>query len=171
MNFSTENQNYWYEDGIAFSFPGNMGMDLIGESEETLERKIQQRFKRKEDQEFCKAYLKKWRGFFPKSSDLRLLLPFDPEKVKREVLRNGLNQLTLSVTERCNLRCKYCTYSENYSYSRGYSTDDMSFKTAQQAIDQYFALVELGKRYNPYRKLSVGFYGGEPLLNRHSAGL
>lgn len=165
MNFSTENQDYWYEDRIALSFPGNMGMDLIDESEEVLEKELQQRFKQKEDREFCKTYLKKWRDFFPDSSDLRLVLPFDPEKVKRELLRNGLNQLTLSVTEKCNLRCKYCTYSDNYSYSRGYSTADMSFETARQAIDQFFALVELGNRYNPYRKISVGFYGGEPLLN------
>ena len=142
MNFSTENQDYWYEDRIALSFPGNMGMDLIDESEEVLEKELQQRFKQKEDREFCKTYLKKWRDFFPDSSDLRLVLPFDPEKVKRELLRNGLNQLTLSVTEKCNLRCKYCTYSDNYSYSRGYSTADMSFETARQAIDQFFALVE-----------------------------
>ncbi|KAF5050840.1 Radical SAM superfamily protein [anaerobic digester metagenome] len=165
MKFSTENQDYWYEDRIALSFPGHMGMDLIDESEKTLEKKLQQRFERGEDQEFCKTYLKKWRSVFPASSDLQLMIPFDPEKVKREVLRNGLNQLTLSVTERCNLRCKYCTYSDNYSYSRGYSTDDMPYETARQAIAQYFTLVELGKRYNPYRTLSIGFYGGEPLLN------
>lgn len=41
----------------------------------------------------------------------------------------------------------------------------MNLTTAKKAIDQYIALLEEGKRFNPLRKPTLGFYGGEPLLN------
>ncbi len=41
----------------------------------------------------------------------------------------------------------------------------MDFFTARKAIDYYFSLLKEGNRYNPLRKPSIGFYGGEPLLN------
>jgi len=89
----------------------------------------------------------------------------EPEDVREYDLKNGLLQLTLCLTEDCNFRCKYCIYSENYEYTRGYSHRYLSFETAKKAIDLYFSLLEEGKRYNPWREITIGFYGGEPLLN------
>jgi len=85
--------------------------------------------------------------------------------LKRAILKDGLNQLTLEATEDCNFRCVYCVFSDNYIYSRKHSNKYMDIDTAIDAIDCYFSLIKEGKRYNPLRKPAVSFYGGEPLLN------
>lgn len=66
------------------------------------------------------------------------------------------NMVTLEVTERCNLRCKYCVYNDHGAF-RTYGSRDMSFDVAKKAIDHI----------NPQRgeKVNIAFYGGEPLLN------
>lgn len=89
----------------------------------------------------------------------------NPDVVKELILRSGLQQLILEITQKCNLRCKYCVYSESYPGVRGYNPKDMSEDTALKAIDFYFSLLKEGRAYNPYREPSIAFYGGEPLLN------
>lgn len=73
------------------------------------------------------------------------------------LLENNIEQITLQVTQRCNLRCSYCVYSGKFD-NRIHSTVDMSFDQAKAAID--FGL----KRSNNSPIFSIGFYGGEPLL-------
>ncbi|KYK31454.1 MAG: hypothetical protein AYK19_03665 [Theionarchaea archaeon DG-70-1] len=89
----------------------------------------------------------------------------NPNVVKELILRSGLQELVLEITQKCNLRCRYCVYSESYPGARGYNLTDMSEDTALKAIDLYFSLLKEGRAYNPYREPSIGFYGGEPLLN------
>ncbi|MDD3601634.1 MAG: radical SAM protein [Defluviitoga tunisiensis] len=69
------------------------------------------------------------------------------------------------VTEDCNMRCKYCTFSGNYENMREHRQIYMDGKLAKEAIDKYFKNLEKMKRINPYLKPTIGFYGGEPLLN------
>jgi uncharacterized protein len=92
-------------------------------------------------------------------------LEITPETMKKSLLREGLTQLTLSVTENCNLRCRYCYYSDYYPQSRNPSQKKMDFSTAKAAMDQFASLLMEGARFNPQRETSIGFYGGEPLLN------
>lgn len=78
-------------------------------------------------------------------------------KALKGKIENNLEQITLELTERCNLRCKYCIYSdENESY-RGFDVHDMTWETAKAAID--YGLQHSGKN------LAITFYGGEPLLH------
>lgn len=93
------------------------------------------------------------------------LLPSEVKKIehpKCKVLQNCLSdcieQLTLQVTQNCNLRCEYCVYSGNYD-NRTHSNRNMDFSTAKKAMD----LLIRNSAQN--RKLVLGFYGGEPLLN------
>ncbi|OMF88526.1 radical SAM protein [Paenibacillus sp. FSL R7-0337] len=72
-------------------------------------------------------------------------------------LEYNMNQLTLEVTERCNLRCKYCIYQESHNDFHGYNERDMTFETAKKAIDYTYPRVE--------EEFFLAFYGGEPLLN------
>lgn len=69
--------------------------------------------------------------------------------------------LTLHLTGRCNLRCRYC-------YAAPHAGGDMSLETAQAAID--FALGQLKRQgsgpQTPAPSLGVIFFGGEPLLCR-----
>ncbi len=74
-----------------------------------------------------------------------------------DILKNCMKTLTLQVTQNCNLRCKYCVYSGSYE-NRVHSNKRMSFETAQKAIDFLYNHSGLSTA------VSVGFYGGEPLL-------
>lgn len=69
-----------------------------------------------------------------------------------------LGQLILQVTQQCNLRCSYCTYSGIYEGNRTHSANRMSFETAKKAIDFFFC------HSIDNASLPIGFYGGEPLL-------
>jgi uncharacterized protein len=60
-------------------------------------------------------------------------------------------KLTLSLTHRCNLACRYC-------YAGRSSRPDMSLDTARRSIDTALSMVPEGKR------LELGLFGGEPLL-------
>lgn len=85
--------------------------------------------------------------------------------LKKTILRNGITQLILDVTEDCNFRCGYCIFSGNYTYYRSHSKRYMNISIAKKAIDYYFSLIIEGKKYNPLRQPTISFYGGEPLLN------
>lgn len=68
-----------------------------------------------------------------------------------------ISDLILQVTQQCNLRCKYCSYSGLYN-NRTHSSERMDFALAKKAIDFYI------KRSREAEKLCLSFYGGEPLL-------
>lgn len=78
---------------------------------------------------------------------------------------NGFKQLLIETTSQCNLRCKYCVYSDHYQYTKTYANNYMDFKTAKMAVDYYFKNIEKIIYRNPTRTPVIGFYGGEPLLN------
>jgi uncharacterized protein len=75
-------------------------------------------------------------------------------------LSQGIQTICLEVTEACNLRCKYCTYSGGYSRRRTHGTRHMDWPTAKAAID----LLNARHRGTEEGSSNVGFYGGEPLL-------
>lgn len=72
-------------------------------------------------------------------------------------INNKINFITLQITQNCNLRCSYCVYSGKYK-NRAHSQKTMSKETAQKAIDYYIS------HSRDTKNLSIGFYGGEPLL-------
>lgn len=74
------------------------------------------------------------------------------------IYENKINYVILQVTQNCNLRCKYCIYSGNYQ-TRTHTLKEMSWDVARQSLDYLIAHSQNEKI------LTVGFYGGEPLLN------
>ncbi len=115
-------------------------------------------------------YLRLWRvktGAF-RSSNLLPSLSFQelsdvPIEKKGPVWKSDL---VLISSEKCNLRCAYCSYASFYSGYRTHSNKLMSYNVAQKAIDWFY-------RYNddavfhgyPDRNLNIVFYGGESLIN------
>ena len=94
-----------------------------------------------------------------------------PGRVDGETIRDyhlnegyGFRHLILEVTEQCNLRCKYCVYSEHYPFNRGYRSVKMERPTAFAALDLFFENHRKVRRRNPTSRPFVGFYGGEPLM-------
>ena len=80
-----------------------------------------------------------------------------PPKAKKELKKEPLPDINLSLflTQSCNLRCVYC-YGDGGGYGGG---GNMAEQTALQAID--WLLEQAGK----IKKLHIGFFGGEPFLN------
>lgn len=87
------------------------------------------------------------------------------QDIEKYIMRFGLREMILEVTNSCNFRCKYCIFSKYYPNHSKLQNKNMPFETAQKAIDIYISLLEKGKLYNPERSPVIGFYGGEPLLN------
>jgi uncharacterized protein len=80
-----------------------------------------------------------------------------------EQLEQNVSAMSFSVTERCNLRCTYCNYTENIGSRRTHSEKDMSLEIAKKGL-AYLCKCIAGDQD---RKPIVGFYGGEPLLVFH----
>lgn len=79
-------------------------------------------------------------------------------------MKNGITHLCLILTEACDFRCKYCIYSDYYFYTKSYSSKKMSFEIAKKAIDFYIKTNMESIQFNPNKRFTIGFYGGEPTL-------
>lgn len=86
-------------------------------------------------------------------------------KIEDYFLDNGFNQLTFKMTDDCNLRCKYCIYSDHYKYMTGYKKTKLTWEVAKKAVDIYMNNFKNIASINAYRNPTICFYGGEPLLN------
>lgn len=75
------------------------------------------------------------------------------------------SRLVLIVTEDCNMRCKYCVFSDHYEGIKSYSEKAMSFDVACRAIEIFMKLHAERLKYGLRHKPTITFYGGEPLLN------
>ncbi len=89
----------------------------------------------------------------------------DGSRVKEYLYRYGFTELILEVTTRCNCRCVYCVFSGEYADKRVHGKQQMDEQLAFEAVSSYLAMVKAARFYNPYRKPTIAFYGGEPLLN------
>ncbi len=85
------------------------------------------------------------------------LLPGKEELI--ESISTSCEELGLEVTEGCNLRCEYCVYQDENKENRNYGSRRMTRETAFAAIDF------LAKNSLKSKRVALGFYGGEPLLN------
>ena len=86
------------------------------------------------------------------------------EETRRKLLQNvTLEIMYLIVTDRCNLRCKYC-FEETPLRVGPFRPTDMSIKIAKASLD-FFA--KMAARYgNQEKEKVVHLYGGEPLMNQ-----
>ncbi len=75
------------------------------------------------------------------------------------VCDRNLQHLVLTVTERCNLRCRYCVHGAGLGWIRGHGAAGMSPDVALQAV-RYFL-----DRADPAADPVISFYGGEALLD------
>jgi uncharacterized protein len=84
-------------------------------------------------------------------------------KDKKEILylfeNAGIKQIIIDLTNRCNMRCKYCIFSGKYKYVRTHRNNEMPEEIAKKAVDHFTK--NCSKTEPPF----VTFYGGEPFLN------
>lgn len=95
------------------------------------------------------------RGYLKDRADFEMVHPMD--STLEYSLERCIGTIALQVTQGCNLRCKYCAYSGSYD-NRVHSSKRMSKEIAFKAIDFLF------EHSIDRDRVSLGFYGGEPLL-------
>jgi uncharacterized protein len=96
-------------------------------------------------------------GLFSGHRPSRLDDPYEYAEIEN-MINGECRQLILELTEKCNLRCRYCIYSGEHSYQRSHGMRSMDFETAKKAFN-YF-----DKCSNKIEAPALTFYGGEPLL-------
>jgi len=114
---------------------------------------------------FSKKYLFLKKHNYLKGIDQKSFINsiFTKENIIDSVSKHG--DITFEVTENCNLKCDYCCYREMYTGYDFRSGENITFKYAKKVIDKVVDIIVENNYKRKYRKLSIGFYGGEPLLN------
>lgn len=77
------------------------------------------------------------------------------------ICENALHErgsTVLEITQRCNLRCRYCTFGGGFEDHRVHSSLTMNRDLAERSI---LSAIKHGEWL---KEISIGFYGGEPLL-------
>lgn len=87
------------------------------------------------------------------------------DRIKTAVMSEGFSQLILVVTDKCNLKCKYCIFEDHYPFAKSTPQNKMDFGTAKSAIDYYFDSINQKISNKINQKCIISFYGGEPLIN------
>jgi len=95
--------------------------------------------------------------FFPKGA-IKMKLPYEREEFF-SFYDGDLEDLILNVTEDCNMRCTYCSFSGSYFYERRHQNKFMDSEMAIKVADFFRA------HSRRRRRVYYTFYGGEPLLN------
>ncbi|GHV59216.1 radical SAM peptide maturase [Bacteroidia bacterium] len=108
-------------------------------------------------------YLKKYtylrdHGFFAKPK-LANFGTVDESMVKESIVQS--QQIVFETVDYCNLKCTYCGFGELYKGFDARNRKKMDARYAKKILKYIFEL----KPQNKKSRLSIGFYGGEPLLN------
>lgn len=86
-----------------------------------------------------------------------------PEDVKHNLANPPI--ITFEVTDRCNLKCKYCGYGEFYSNYDQRQNRNLDIKLAKKLLLYLQELWNSPLNISHDRNIYIGFYGGEPLMN------
>ncbi len=74
-------------------------------------------------------------------------------------LQRSISDLCIQVTQDCNFSCRYCLYANDTKVERNHEKINMKWEVAKKSIDFLYV-----HSYDS-KKISISFYGGEPLLN------
>lgn len=157
--FKTENKKYVYDVNTNKVFEVDRVLhDIINEYGTMPLTDLFKKYGSKHTKkEIERAYIEigeaQKEGFFSAFRPHKIAYGIELKEALREL---KCEQLTLNLTENCNMRCSYCIYSGKYKKQRIHSKRYMSEKTALKAVDYFLN--------NCANEIYVGFYGGEPLL-------
>ena len=77
----------------------------------------------------------------------------------KHIYERGLRSIQLQITQDCNFKCRYCSYSFDNNVDRIHKHINMSWKIAKKSIDFLF------DHSKDAENILISFYGGEPFLN------
>jgi uncharacterized protein len=105
-------------------------------------------------------YLKN-HGFFATHKLVDFRKKIDESLIKDSIIQT--HQIVFEVTDLCNLNCSYCIQGNLYE---GFGERNIGGLNIHSAISLLEYIIDL-KYKNKENKLTISFYGGEPLLNIH----
>ncbi len=171
---SWKGNHYLYDDCTGAIIPSSPLLELAlqAHAQEPLEKVIQELSLEHDPAEvqltcdLIKLLEESWGAFYRSAQWQGQAFPlFDfPQVEMQQHILSNVMQLVLIVSENCNLRCRYCFFSDQYPLTRPRTLKTMSFETACRAVDHFFSLASFLIRRTPGKKLAITFYGGEPLL-------
>lgn len=91
------------------------------------------------------------------------ILLINENSIKHNLI--NLRQLVFEVTDCCNLKCKYCAYSELYEDRDEREGLMMPLKYAIEVLDYLHRIWREYPVKGTKKAVHISFYGGEPLLN------
>lgn len=90
------------------------------------------------------------------------------ENMSKETVNEAIantDTLVLEMTQKCNLRCLYCTYGELYNRDPFRKNADIDIKMViKLIIFLYENFWNTDKNYSIRKRINISFYGGEPLI-------
>lgn len=118
----------------------------------------------REAYQYLEYWINKYHAFYrdDESFDFNEI---ENEDILCELMKRVNNTLLISLTDQCNLRCKYCIYSDEYKYTKKKSNNYLDMNTAEKIVKFYIEFIKESIEHNPTKIYNVSFYGGEPLLN------
>jgi uncharacterized protein len=123
------------------------------------------RFTRKQIRyQYRKFLLLEQNGYFSGTHSKERFNPQLTEDTVRKTLAN-LTHVVFEVTDGCNLRCEYCGYGKFYQDYDSRQNKRLDVAAAKRLIDYLVPLWGSNLNQSHRRRISIGFYGGEPLLN------
>lgn len=77
----------------------------------------------------------------------------------KDFLKRNIDNVILQVTQECNFKCRYCSFATDNDIERNHEKIQMNWEIAKESIDFLY------KHSSNVEKVTISFYGGEPLLN------
>ncbi|MCL2289314.1 MAG: radical SAM peptide maturase [Bacteroidetes bacterium] len=89
----------------------------------------------------------------------------DEKEIERSMY--NIEQVVFEVTEKCNLNCVYCTFGAMYSGNEERIKEKRNLRKedAIKLLEYLYTTWKEREQTGVPRKIMIGFYGGEPLMN------
>ena len=79
-------------------------------------------------------------------------------------LLSSAQAICFEITEKCNLKCKYCVFGELYSISSKRKNKSVNLDYCYKLIDFLNTHYSSNENIKNNKPISISFYGGEPLI-------
>ena len=169
---SNTNNQYIYDDASGNIFQwNNLYEEIINMYCEhnltTITENLLGKYNIDEIQEaykFLNYWINKYHAFYRDDKNYNFD-EIETEDKLYDLMKKVNTTLLISLTDQCNLRCRYCIYSEEYEYTKEKSNKYLDMSTANKIVKFYLGFIKEAIEQNPTRIYNISFYGGEPLLN------
>lgn len=112
---------------------------------------------------YYKKYIFLQKNNFFKCKDNPNILRYRARNIKYQLANT--NQVSFEVTDNCNLSCEYCIYGKFYINRDKPKGVNLDIHAAKKVLDYMLNLWDSSLNCSHKKMISIGFYGGEALLN------